>query len=986
MSIKNLNYEILKLITSLSGYMHDFGKANALFQSKIRGEGDLADIIRHEFLSFHIALRLVEEYEKEIKDDEETLFITKDKWNHIFNDLHQCSKDKLDYTFFKKSLQNLIQCEQNDYYNFKINDDVNPITLCILLAILTHHKLPSSSINYDYARMKSAMSFPLRYYNLNHINDIQEKDINRLKKNIQLHSNYYISDDLQKQINEGFKKVYSEYQSIIKQKGFDKSMFFKSFSIVSRIFLIMSDHHVSSIKKCSVVIDKKDENSYLKTYANTNRDINDPTVIPTFNQTLDEHLLEVGDNTTIFLEELSHIEKNLPHLSADTISKIMQETSREDFKWQDQAVKFIQENKKDQPTLILNMGTTGSGKTRMNVKALGALNKERLRFTSVFNLKSLTLQTGNAYKNQLKLKNKEISTLIGDKTYLEIQNLDFNNEELKLDNDEQSTEIEYLIEGNFQAVEDWKSCPSFIKDKNKNGYNVADFIGVPVLVSTIDFCIHAGDLSQGTNHNNAFLRIMTSDLIIDEIDSYEPEMLESVLRLITMSAMNQRNIVISSATLSKNYIIMIKKAFEHGIELGNVLYGLKHHANIICISNLIDAKKIISINDIEDYIHNLCLKYSDNKQKLAEILYIKPYTKENHVPSVFKAIEKLHINHNQSLHDKKFSFGLIRVGKIKHAVEFAEKYIKTNFSNMNKYAIANEEVEIKFLTYHSNLLNSQRFILENFLDDSLNQNSGFIENDFVLKTVEQSKAKHVIFIVIATPVEEIGRDHDFHWAIIEPSSIQSIIQTAGRVNRHRKVIVNNPNIYILQYNLSYYQKECWKNIFFTKPGLEMEENKYPQDINQLLPWNNKPLYITSELRYSSVFAHYDDKSIFNILSKLNYKFENNSNNHWFRMEYYLCNKLRVKDSDTITYVVDSIQNKFYQKDEDRNGNSKMIDSSNNIHKNALCLPVDTYQQKIINNHQLQEWSNQTDVSIYTDKQKEQIRYNKFYGFYFENKN
>ena len=57
--------------------------------------------------------------------------------------------------------------------------------------------------------------------------------------------------------------------------------------------------------------------------------------------------------------------------------------------------------------------------------------------------------------------------------------------------------------------------------------------------------------------------------------------------------------------------------------------------------------------------------------------------------------------------------------------------------------------------------------------------------------------------MVATPVEEVGRDHDFDWAIVEPSSYRSIIQLAGRVLRHRKLDqdIQNPNIALMQYNL-----------------------------------------------------------------------------------------------------------------------------------------------------------------------------------------
>lgn len=976
MNINPLNLSLLKLISSLSGYMHDFGKANKLFQSKIRGTDQLSDIIRHEFLSFYIILNLVSSYETDLLNNKNSKFITSEKWHNIFNNLNNIEQQK-EFSLFKHTVQSLFNIKNNDYYSFNINEQSNPIVLCILLSVLTHHKLPCSKKNNQ--DLQSSLHFSIEYNNLNRIFNVEKDDFGTLKKNLQLNSNYYINTELETKINTGFQKVYLEYEQI---KNFftDKELFFKSFSILSRIFLIMSDHHVSSIKKRDLFIDKENN----KTYANTNRDFNNPHSIPTFNQTLDEHLLDVGDTSISFLNEFSLFNENLPSLSDESIESIMKASLNKDFEWQDKAVDFIKDSN-NSPTLILNMGTTGSGKTRMNVKALGALNKTKLRITSVFNLKSLTLQTGEAYRNQLNLNKNELSVLIGDKNYLDIKSINEHQEEFKIDNDLQATEQEYFIEGNFNASKDWKCIPSFIQNKKKNGYNVDDFIGVPVLTSTIDFCISAGDLSKGSNHNNAFLRIMTSDLIIDEIDTYEPEMLESVLCLITMSAMNKRNIVISSATLSKNYIIMIKKAFEYGILLGNTLYGLKDEGKIICISNLIDSKYINTNDDINEYINALCLKFSNNKQKKAVIFPLDSSQKKStSIPAIFSAIKNLHLDNNQKIDDKCFSFGLIRVGKIKHAVHFAKKYLNTDFSEQ-KYSINNENVEVKFLLYHSNLINSKRFIIEEFLDNTLNQNTKSITNHFVLDHVKKSHAKHVIFIIIATPVEEIGRDHDFHWAIIEPSSVQSIIQTSGRVNRHRKFDVYKPNIYILQYNLSYYQRKGWENIFFSKPGLEKIENTYPQNIQDLLPWDaDSSIYITSELRYCSFFAELDDKSISLSLNNLTFKFQDNSN-YWFRLEYYLLHQLRNKDSDSFTYIIDNNNNKFFIKEKNgtKKGNSEDIDFYNNKYNNALILPEYNFKQKIKNNLHLIEWSNECNVSIYSDSQKEKLCYHDVFGFYFK---
>ncbi|MDR8345993.1 hypothetical protein FPK41_23920, partial [Acinetobacter baumannii] len=67
------------------------------------------------------------------------------------------------------------------------------------------------------------------------------------------------------------------------------------------------------------------------------------------------------------------------------------------------------------------------------------------------------------------------------------------------------------------------------------------------------------------------------------------------------------------------------------------------------------------------------------------------------------------------------------------------------------------------------------------------------QDDEIINLIQKSSSLNIPFIVIATPVEEVGRDHDFDWAIIDASSVQSIVQTAGRVNRHRLEKVQQPN-------------------------------------------------------------------------------------------------------------------------------------------------------------------------------------------------
>ena len=72
-------------------------------------------------------------------------------------------------------------------------------------------------------------------------------------------------------------------------------------------------------------------------------------------------------------------------------------------------------------------------------------------------------------------------------------------------------------------------------------------------------------------------------------------------------------------------------------------------------------------------------------------------------------------------------------------------------------------------------------------------------------------------MVLASPVAEIGRDHDYDWAIAEPSSMRSIVQLAGRVLRHRDGRPEKPNVLLLEKN---YRGMTGRRPAFCRPGFE----------------------------------------------------------------------------------------------------------------------------------------------------------------------
>ena len=131
---------------------------------------------------------------------------------------------------------------------------------------------------------------------------------------------------------------------------------------------------------------------------------------------------------------------------------------------------------------------------------------------------------------------------------------------------------------------------------------------------------------------------------------------------------------------------------------------------------------------------------------------------------------------------------MVRVANIDPCVALTKLFLQESTS---------EGVDIKAMAYHSRQVLLMRHEQEKYLDKILKRNNGdahILEDKVIRGHIDQSKGNEVIFVLVAMPVEEVGRDHDFDWAVIEPSSYRSFVQMAGRK------AVSEPNIAIMQYN------------------------------------------------------------------------------------------------------------------------------------------------------------------------------------------
>ncbi len=126
--------------------------------------------------------------------------------------------------------------------------------------------------------------------------------------------------------------------------------------------------------------------------------------------------------------------------------------------------------------------------------------------------------------------------------------------------------------------------------------------------------------------------------------------------------------------------------------------------------------------------------------------------------------------------------------------------------------------------------------IEARLDRLLNrkQPEALFDDQEMRHWLDQHDEPDQIFIVLATPVAEVGRDHDYDWAIVEPSSVRSIIQLAGRVRRHRTEPWEHVNIHLLDTNVRHLENGGTEPAFF-RPGFETKSLKLKHHhLSQLL--------------------------------------------------------------------------------------------------------------------------------------------------------
>ncbi len=182
---------------------------------------------------------------------------------------------------------------------------------------------------------------------------------------------------------------------------------------VSRLCLMLADHHYSSL-----AVDDKGKPAAGRVTGQKNYPLYANTQGPAgqLNQTLDEHLLGVAQHSSEVSHALPRFELNLPRLARHRALKKRAQNAR--YRWQDKAFEVAQamrERSQRQGAFIVNMASTGCGKTLANARIMYALADpdQGMRCAFAMGLRTLTLQTGRAFGELLGLGDDELAIRVG---------------------------------------------------------------------------------------------------------------------------------------------------------------------------------------------------------------------------------------------------------------------------------------------------------------------------------------------------------------------------------------------------------------------------------------------------------------------------------------------------------------------------------------------------------------------------------------------
>lgn len=765
--------EYIYLLSALASLCHDLGKACTAFQDSLTSFKFKKNIFRHEWIS----LRLFQAFVGTDLDVDWLKRLANPTDEDLATWLNRLEKDGIDAINSKPT---------------RPFEEMAPLAQAIGWLIVTHHRLPiqpkSNDDGFDPEILNKLPQCITAEWN----ETSEEFDISEIKLYWEfIHGLPVVTPGWKKKASQLAQKLLFRIQ-LDNEGGWLANPYIMH---LARLSLMLADHTYSSLPSNNQYGDTK-----YPLYANTDRHSRQ------LKQRLDEHLLGVEALSGQVVHALPEIANNLPGIVRHR--GLRKRSVDEKYHWQDKAfdlAESIRERSLKHGAFLVNMASTGSGKTLANARIMYAMSEpdKGMRCAFALGLRALTLQTGQEYRSRLALNQNEVAIRIGGEASTDL--FDYFSEQTS--SGSESSNPLLLEDGHVFYEAANSTIPilnKFLRDSQSQSMLLA-----PFLICTVDQLISATESTRGGYQIIPMLRLLSGDLVLDELDDYDIDDLSAIARLVYWAGLLGCRVLISSATLPPALVQGMFDAYREGRHQFQRNRGERLGELPAICGVWVDEFHCTEIDcaDIETFIESHLEFVQERCKSLKESLVYrrgKLFPLKGDREQIRSIFAKQVLQGALSLHDlhhgidpksgKRVSFGLVRMANIDPLFDVAIELYKLDVP---------EGYRIHLCVYHSQFPLLIRSKIESQLDKVLNrhQPNDVFEIHDIRGRIDSSAEYDQLFIVLSSPVTEVGRDHDYDWAVVEPSSMRSLIQLAGRVGRHRGVECNSYNLLIFNRNL-----------------------------------------------------------------------------------------------------------------------------------------------------------------------------------------
>lgn len=805
--------ELIRLLVDLAGLLHDLGKSIDAFQARLKGQLSGRNLIRHEWVS----VRLLEAF---VGQDDDTAWLTRLADPVVADDacwLERLRKDGLDDSLDSpfKNLQGA------------------PLAQAIAWLILTHHRLPELPYGCQF-QMSALRGLLTQVEPTWNEGAFTSADRNALRPYWSFSHGLPVNQEAWRH------RASRIARRLLPLVPTSQTVLGNPFVMhLSRLVLMLADHHYSSLDGETKERVKITPSNPL--IANTCRKDSSP------NQSLDEHLLGVAQHGAQIARFLPRFEQALPRLARHRGLK--QRAQDERYRWQDKAAELaasLREHSSEHGAFIINMASTGCGKTLANARIMYALADptQGMRCAFALGLRTLTLQTGKAFRDLLSLSDDDLAIRVGGSANRAL----FEHYEAQAEASG-SASRQTLLEEDGHVIYEGQIDQHPLLSRAVADPQVRKLLLAPLLVCTIDHLTPATESQRGGRQIAPMLRLMSGDLVLDEPDDFDLADLPALTRLVHWAGLLGARVLLSSATLPPALVQGLFEAYRNGRQhfqrnRSARPSGCETSPNIGCLWVDEFDRQARNCPDLASFAgaheefarkrHSQLAKLASTPRRRAAIQPVTDLERLRDLPALAQAFAPQVLSASLALHSthhtrdpqtqKRVSFGLVRMANIEPLFEVALALFRQ---------VPPEGVRIHLCVYHAGHPLLVRSAIEQQLDRALNRkdpDAVFAQPDVRLRLDSASEPDH-LFIVLGSPVTEVGRDHDYDWAVVEPSSMRSLIQLAGRVRRHRLGVSDSPNILVFSHNLRHFR--YLGRAAFCRPGFEMDEGDYRLELHDL---------------------------------------------------------------------------------------------------------------------------------------------------------